>query len=74
MTFRYLKTKDFSRMYKNIFFFEPSEKLYETPLKIGNLYLNRFTIDENTAFEILPIYELSHGDASVQRMIEKVME
>ena len=61
-------------MYKNIFFFESSEKPYENPLKIGNLYLNRFTIDRHTAFEILPIYALSQGGECAQEMTEKVME
>ena len=42
-----------------IFFFEPSERFYETPLKIGKLYLNRLKIDENAVFEISSIYTLS---------------
>ena len=57
-----------------IFFFEPSEKLYETPFKIGKLYLNRFAIDENAAFEIPSNYLLSHGGASVHEKMTKVME
>ena len=31
---------------------EPSEKAYETPLKGGNMILNRFCIDEDAAFEL----------------------
>ena len=38
---------------------EPSETEYVRPLKIGNLYLNRFTIDEDAAFEIIGVHELS---------------
>ena len=35
---------------------EPSEDAFETPLKIGNLFMNRFAVDE--ASEILKIFEL----------------
>ena len=42
-----------------IFFMEPSESEFMTPLKIGNLYLNRFTIDEDAAFEIMGLHELT---------------
>ena len=31
---------------------EPSENAYETPLKGGNMILNRFCIDEDAAFEL----------------------
>ena len=31
---------------------EPSEYAYETPLKVGNMTLNRFCIDEDAAFEL----------------------
>ena len=34
---------------------EPSNDAYLTPAKIGNLYLNRFAIDEDAGFEILGI-------------------
>ena len=61
-------------MHNIFFFFEPSEKLYETPFKIGRLYLNRFAIDENAACEIPAIYILSQGGASVQEKMTKVME
>ena len=35
-----------------VVFMEPSEKAYETPLKGGNMILNRFCIDEDAAFEL----------------------
>ena len=35
-----------------IVFMEPSEHAYETPLKGGNMILNRFCIDEDAAFEL----------------------
>ena len=31
---------------------EPSERAYDTPLKGGNMILNRFCIDEDAAFEL----------------------
>ena len=31
---------------------EPSEKAWITPLKAGNMILNRFCIDEDAAFEL----------------------
>ena len=31
---------------------EPSKNAYETPLKAGNMILNRFCIDEDAAFEL----------------------
>ena len=31
---------------------EPSENVHETPLKAGNMILNRFCIDEDAAFEL----------------------
>ena len=38
---------------------EPSKNEWITPLKIGHLYLNRFTIDEEAAFEIRGIHNLA---------------
>ena len=31
---------------------EPSEETDKTPLKVGNMILNRFCIDEDAAFEL----------------------
>ena len=44
-----------------IIFIEPSENPFLTPLKIGNLFLNRFGIDEDAGFEILGIHYLHHA-------------
>ena len=41
-----------------IFFTEPSRDKWRTPLKMGNLYMNRFAIDEDAAVEVLKIFEL----------------
>ena len=39
-----------------VFLMEPSKNEWITPLKIGRLYLNRFIIDEEAAFEIRGIH------------------
>ena len=44
-------------MQKIILFIEPSDREYETPVKIGNLFMNRFAIDEDASTEILKIFE-----------------
>ena len=45
-------------MQKIILFVEPSDDAYETPVKIGNLFMNRFAVDEDASIEILKIFEL----------------
>ena len=45
-------------MQKIILFIESSDVAYRQPISIGNLYLNRFTIDEDYASEIINIYQL----------------
>jgi len=45
-------------MQKIVLFIEPSEHAFGTPSKIGNLFMNRFAVDEDVAFEILKICEL----------------
>ena len=45
-------------MQKIVLFIEPSEYGFASPSKIGNLFTNRFAIDEDAAFEILKIFEL----------------
>ena len=70
----FLYFKFILKMKNVIFFFEPSEILYETPLKIGILYLNRFTIDENAAFEIQSIRLLPPNKSHDEEMLEKGRE
>ena len=41
-----------------IVFIEPNDALAKPNWKVANLYLNRFTIDEDSAFELLGVYEL----------------
>ena len=45
-------------MQKIILFIEPCEEASDTPHKIGNLFMNRFAVDEHLKVEILRIYEL----------------
>ena len=48
-------------MQKIILFIDPSDYAFETPVKIGNLFINRFAIDEDASFEILEIFERVGG-------------
>ena len=41
-----------------VVFMEPSENASETPLKGGNMILNRFCIDEDAAFELSGVNSL----------------
>ena len=43
---------------KIILFIEPNDEDQMSPTSIGNLYMNRFAIDEDAADEILNIYHL----------------
>ena len=41
-----------------VVFMEPNETDWQTPLKGGNMILNRFCIDEDAAFELSGVYSL----------------
>ena len=43
---------------KIVLFIEPAERECYTQSKIGNLFMNRFAIDEAATHEILKIYQL----------------
>ena len=45
-------------MQKIVLFIEPFEARWATPLKIGNLFVNRFAVEEDAASEVLKIFEL----------------
>ena len=47
-------------MQKIVLFIEPQDAKWTTPLKIGNLFMNRFGIDEDGCHEILKIYYLEN--------------
>ena len=45
-------------MQKIVLFIEPIDELWFTPLKNGNLFMNRFAVCEDAACEILKIFEV----------------
>ena len=45
-------------MQKIVLFIEPCDEAYVTLLKIGNLFMNRFAVEEDAASEVLEIFEL----------------
>ena len=45
-------------MQQIVLFIQPSKDAWRTPFEIGNLFINRFAVDEDAAFEILKIFEL----------------
>ena len=45
-------------MHNVILFAEQFKEKWCTPLKIGDLFFNRFGVDEDAAFEMLGVYEL----------------
>ena len=45
-------------MQKIILFIEPNDDAWQTPLKIGNLIMNRSAVEEDAASEVLKIFEL----------------
>ena len=48
-------------MQKIVLFIEPSDDAFETPFKIGHLFMNRFSIEEGANFEIVKIFELGRS-------------
>ena len=48
-------------MQKIVLFIEPAAEAWTTPSKIGNLFMNRFGIDEDAKHEILKIYHLENN-------------
>ena len=47
-------------MQKIVLFIDPAAEAWTTPSKIGNLFMNRFAIDEDAKNEILKIYQLEN--------------
>ena len=52
-------------MQKIVLFIEPNDEAFDTPLKIGNLFMNRFAVDEDAASEILKIFELEKTSCEI---------
>ena len=45
-------------MQKIILFVEPNDDAFTSPAKIGDIFMNRFAVDENASCEILKRFEL----------------
>ena len=45
-------------MHKIVLFIEPTDDAFFTPAKIGHLFINRFGVDEDAAFEVINVLEL----------------
>ena len=52
-------------MQKIVLFIEPAARACLKPSKIGNLFMNRFAIDEDAKHEILKIYHLENDFADL---------
>ena len=61
-------------MQKIILFIENTDIAYFTPGTIGNLFINRFAIDEDDASEILNIFELVEVNRSIINDFEKGLD
>ena len=54
-----------------VVFMEKSIYANETPLKSGNMILNRFCIDEDAAFELSGVYNLTEKVSRGNWMVHK---
>ena len=54
-------------MHGIVLFIEPSDDAFNTPSKIGHLFMNRFAIDEDAGFEILNVLELEKTSLKMSR-------
>ena len=57
---------------KIVIFIEPNDEAFITPFKLGNLFMNRFAIDEAEGYEILKICELEKQLNMKTEEIEKM--
>ena len=64
---------------KIILFTEPAREAHLKPSQIGNLFMNRFAIDEDAKNEILKIYQLenqlfdlNHGRLSLEEGMDLI--
>ena len=61
-----------SKNMQNLFvFMEPSERAHRTPLKGGNMILNRFCIDEDAAFELSGVNYLEKSSFDMEEYKRK---
>ena len=59
------------KMQNLVVFMEPSENAWRTPLKGGNMILNRFCIDEDAAFELSGVNYLKKSSDEMKRESKK---
>ena len=52
---------------KFVVFIEQAAEEFYKPSKIGNLFINRFSIDEDAKNEILKIYQLKYNSIALYR-------
>ena len=57
-------------MQKIVLFIEPMHDAWYTPLKTRNLYMNRFAVEEDAAYEVLKNFELEKTSFNVSRYDE----
>ena len=55
------------KMQNLVVLIEPSDDAWRTPLKGGNMILNRFCIDEDAAFELSGVYSLKKWSEEIER-------
>ena len=54
-------------MQKIVLFIEPNDDEFFTPAKIGHLFMNRFGVDEDAAFEVINVLELGKTSQKMSR-------
>ena len=52
------RVKREKNMQKIVLFIEPNNFAFHTPVRMGDLFMNRFAIEEKDSSEILKIFEL----------------
>ena len=57
-----------------VLFTEKVKETWCTPLKIGDLFFNRFGVDEDAAFEMLGVYQLEESSFKMAFSMEKEYE
>ena len=55
------------QMQKIVLFIEPNDDGFYTPEKIGHLFMNRFSVDEDASCEILNVLELGKASTRLSR-------
>ena len=66
---------------KIVLFIEPNKRKYSTPSKIGNLFMNGFSVNEEASCEILKICQLENrlcdledGELTQEQGLDLILE